>query len=60
MAESRRIDVALGEDCQVILLALPSKSKLLLAFLANLYGEISICWVKSCILGARGCVDSLQ
>lgn len=39
MAESRKIDVALGQDCEVILLALPSKSNCFLVFLANLYRE---------------------
>lgn len=56
MAESRKIDVALGKDCEVILLALPSKSKLLLVFLANLYGEKSICWITSSVPSDRSCV----
>lgn len=56
MAERRKTDVALGQDCEVILLVLPNKSKLLLVFFANLYGEKSICWITSSIPSDRRCV----
>lgn len=49
MSESRKTDVALRQDCKVLLLALPSKSRLLLLFLTNLYGEVSICWGTNCL-----------
>lgn len=60
MAESRRTDVIVGQDCEVILSAMPSKSKLLLVFLANLYGEVSIFQFNHCISNGRGYVDLFQ
>lgn len=53
-------DIIVGQDCEVILSALPSKSKLLLVFLDNLYGEVSIFQFNSCIPYGRGYFDLFQ
>lgn len=60
MAESKRIDIALRQHCEVILLALPGKSKLLLAALSNWYEEKSISYISNYIPNARNCADLLQ
>lgn len=60
MTENRRIDMALGQHCEDILLALLGKSKLLLVVLSNWYGEKSISYINNYISNARNRADWLQ
>ena len=60
MAESRRPDIALRQHCDDILLALPSKSQLLLAALSKWYGEKSSSYINNYKPNARNYTDLLQ